>query len=74
MRGFIRSIHVWLSHLPTGFLSLNTTVQNFTGQIRQLYAHVANESKGPKGLFLHGGGGPQVGEITCLVGVTRLFI
>ena len=23
---------------------------------------------------LHGGGGPQVGEVTCLGGLTRLFI
>ena len=42
--------------------------------MRQLYAYVANESKGPMGPFLHGGGGPHVGEITRLVGVTRLFI
>ena len=37
----------------------------------QLYAHVANESKGPKGLFLHGGGVPQVGEINRLVGLKQ---
>ena len=24
--------------------------------------------------YLHGGGGPQVGEVTRLCGVTRLFI
>ena len=42
--------------------------------MRQPYGYVANESKGPKGLFLHGGGGPQVGETTRLVWVTHLFI
>ena len=40
----------------------------------QLYAYVANESKGPKGLFYMEVGDPRVGEITHLVGGTRLSI
>ena len=36
--------------------------------------HVINSSKGPIRACLHGGGGPQVGEVTRLDGVTRLFI
>ena len=36
--------------------------------------HVINLSKGPIRACLHGGEGPQVGEVTRLDGVTRLFI
>ena len=36
--------------------------------------HVINSSKGPITACLHGGEGPQVGEVTRLDGVTRLFI
>ena len=49
MRGFIGSIHVWLSHLPG--VNLNTTIKKFSGQMTQLYAYVADESKGPKEMF-----------------------
>ena len=36
--------------------------------------HVFNSSKGPIRACLHGGEGPQVGEVTRLGGVTRLSI
>ena len=80
------NIRAYQSHLPVWifyFLSILET-KNSNEQISRLYTRVCynflvvHNLRGSKGLFtqqhVHGGGGPQVGEVTRLGGVKKITI